>query len=134
MVTGGEDDDDDLIVTDAFKEGTLKEDIVVKSNTILTLEPKSAPILQETPQIDEIEFICLPWLGVILSILLTLLLASIALCLALSCWRASERNKLDQTAAADGPGWLPHPGAVENPMIREEELIRTTPASSRRMR
>lgn len=116
----GDGDEDDLLVRDAFKEGTLKEDIVIKSNTILTFEPKNAPLLEQEPQVEEIEFVCMPWFGVILSILLTLLLASIALCLALSCWRAAAaapRRPAPTGDATNCESPLPHPREFPNPLL-----------------
>lgn len=106
-------------LADDLQEGALKEDIVIKSNTILAFEPKSAPLLKAVPQVDDIELVCLPHLGVILSILLSLLLASVSLLIALSCWRASKRHlETSSRGKVNNNKPLAHPTTIPNPMLQ----------------
>lgn len=104
---------DELIVTDAFKEGALREEIMVQSNAILTFDRKEASLPQQRPQVEDIEFVCLPRLGIIMSILLTTLLALLALAIATSCWCFAKRKRQKR---ANGP--LPHPVDFPNPLLR----------------
>lgn len=87
--------DEDLLLTDAFKEGALREEIMVQSNAILTFEKRdpqpSAPI--EGPRIEDIDHVCLPRLGLILSMIITTLLALVAVAGAISCWLMAYRRR-----------------------------------------
>lgn len=87
--------DEDLLLTDAFKEGALREEIMVQSNAILTFEKRdpqpSAPI--ERPRIEDIDHVCLPRLGIILSMIITTLLALVAVAGAISCWLMAYRRR-----------------------------------------
>ena len=87
--------DEDLTLTDAFKEGALREEIMVQSNAILTFEKRdpqpSAPI--EGPRIEDIDHVCLPKLGLILSMIITTLLALVAVAVAISCWLMAYRRR-----------------------------------------
>ena len=109
--------DEDLLLTDAFKEGALREEIMVQSNAILTFEKRdpqpSAPI--EGPRIEDIDHICLPKLGLILSMILTTLLALVAVAVAISCWLMAYRRRPKR----QGP--LPHPPEFPNPLYTTPE-------------
>lgn len=87
--------DEDLLLTDAFKEGALREEIMVQSNAILTFEKRdpqpSAPF--EGPRIEDIDHVCLPRLGLILSMIITTLLALVAVAGAISCWLMAYRRR-----------------------------------------
>lgn len=111
--------DEDLILTDAFKEGALREEIMVQSNAILTFEKRdpqpSAPI--EGPRIEDIDHVCLPKLGLILSMILTTLLALVAVAAAISCWLMAYRRR----PARQGP--LPHPPEFPNPLYANPEPV-----------
>jgi len=86
--------DEDLLLTDAFKEGALREEIMVQSNAILTFEKRdplpSAPI--EGPRIEDIDHVCLSKLGLILSMIITTILALVAVAVAISCWLMAYRR------------------------------------------
>ena len=116
---------DELIVTDTFKEGALREEIMVQSNAILTFDKKesSLPQQQLKPPVEDIEFVCLPRLGIVMSILLTSLLVLLALAVASSCWCFAKKKRANghSTVAARGgrkSGPLPHPVDFPNPLIR----------------
>lgn len=113
------------LVNEAFNlnedatNSAIKEEIVVKSNSILTITetPISADLFK--PRVEEIEFVCLPWLGVLLSILISLLLASIALCVAISCWQAATTGRKAEKELGGDP--LEHPAKFPNPMLVESK-------------
>lgn len=107
---------DELIVSDAFKEGALREEIMVQSNAILTFDRKEASLAQQQrPPVEEIEFVCLPRLGIVLSLALTTLLGLLALAIATTCWCFSKRRH--QGHQKEG-GPLPHPMDFPNPLLR----------------
>ena len=87
--------DEDLLLTDVFKEGALREEIMVQSNAILTFEKRdpqpSAPI--EGPRIEDIDHVCLSRFGLILSMIITTLLALVAVAVAISCWLMAYRSR-----------------------------------------
>lgn len=68
---------------------------MVQSNAILTFEKRdpqpSAPI--EGPRIEDIDHVCLPRLGLILSMIITTLLALVAVAGAISCWLMAYRRR-----------------------------------------
>lgn len=105
---------DELIVTDTFKEGALREEIMVQSNAILTFDKKETSLPQQRPPIEDIEFVCLPRLGIVMSIALTTLLALLALAIATSCWCFAKKKR--QNRLKNGP--LPHPMDFPNPLMR----------------
>jgi len=109
--------DDDLLLTDAFKEGALREEIMVQSNAILTFEkrdPQPSPSL-EGQRLEDIDHVCLPKLGLIISMILTTLLALVAVAVAISCWLMAYRRK----PRRHGP--LPHPSDFPNPLYTTSE-------------
>ncbi|RWS29323.1 hypothetical protein B4U80_00125, partial [Leptotrombidium deliense] len=111
--------DEDLILTDAFKEGALREEIMVQSNAILTFEKSdpqpSAPI--EGSRVEDIDYVCLPKLGLIISMIITTLLALVAVAIAISCWLMAYRRRPKR----QGP--LPHPPEFPNPLYTTPEPI-----------
>lgn len=112
---------DELIVTDAFKEGALREEIMVQSNAILTFDKKeSLPQQQQrnslSAPVEDIEFVCLPRLGIFMSIVLTTLIALLALAIATSCWCFNKRKLANRRQQGQGP--LPHPINFPNPLLR----------------
>ncbi|CAG2101907.1 unnamed protein product, partial [Medioppia subpectinata] len=112
--------DEDLVLSDAFKEGALREEIMVQSNAILTFEkrdPQPSLPVQSGPKIEDIEHVCLPKLGLIISMILTTLLALVAVAVAISCWLMAYRRKPKRA----GP--LPHPPDFPNPLYTTPEPI-----------
>lgn len=120
---------DQLVVSDAFKEGALREEIQVQSNAILTFDKKeSSSLAQLRPQIvEDIEFICLPRLGITMSILVTILMILLGLAIATSCWCFTKRRKSSRQATSSGhrqyQGPLMHPVNFPNPLnIRPKSM------------
>lgn len=108
-------DEDDFILTDTFKEGALREEIMVQSNAILTFEKhglqQSENIIENDPiHVEDIEHVCLPKLGLIISMIITTLLALVAVAVAISCWLMAYRRR------PKGVGPLPHPPDFPNPL------------------
>jgi len=81
---------------DTFKEGQLREEIQVQSNAILTFEKRdsqpSEPFGQQRSE-EELDHVCLPKLGLILSMIVTTLLAIVGVAFAISCWLLAYRKK-----------------------------------------
>ncbi len=112
--------DEDLVLTDAFKEGALREEIMVQSNAILTFEKRDpAPSLPSSggPKVEDIEHVCLPKLGLIISMIITTLLALVAVAVAISCWLMAYRRRPKRA----GP--LPHPPDFPNPLYTTPEPV-----------
>ncbi|XP_022668562.1 uncharacterized protein LOC111253451 isoform X4 [Varroa destructor] len=110
-----------------FQEGQLREEIQVQSNAILTFEKKENQIgplqeLNESPAIEEIDTVCLPKLGLIISLIITTLLALVAVAVAISCWLMAYRRR------ARAPGPLPHPAEFPNPLYTTPEPTIAEPA------
>ncbi|KAI2804698.1 hypothetical protein BLOT_003686 [Blomia tropicalis] len=114
-------DEEDFVLTDTFKEGALREEIMVQSNAILTFEkrePQSSQNLLDSPvKIEDIEHVCLPKLGLIISMILTTLLALVAVAVAISCWLMAYRRR------PKGVGPLPHPPDFPNPLYTTPEPV-----------
>lgn len=115
---------DELI--DAYKEGALREEIMVQSNAILTFERREPPasLADDTShlRVDEIDHVCLPKFGLILSIIITTLLALVAVAVAISCWLMAYRRQTKRAAP------LPHPPEFPNPLYTTPEpLAEPTP-------
>ncbi|KAI1292053.1 Latent-transforming growth factor beta-binding protein 4 [Halotydeus destructor] len=111
--------DEDLVLTDSFKEGALREEIMVQSNAILTFErrePQPSSNI-EGPRIEDIDHVCLPKLGLILSMIITTLLALVAVAVAISCWLMAYRRRPKR----QGP--LPHPPDFPNPLYTTPEPV-----------
>lgn len=110
-----------------MQEGQLREEIQVQSNAILTFEKKENQIgplqeLNESPAIEEIDTVCLPKLGLIISLIITTLLALVAVAVAISCWLMAYRRR------ARAPGPLPHPAEFPNPLYTTPEPTIAEPA------
>lgn len=93
---------------------------MVQSNAILTFEKKEnqvAPTAEAGPEIEEIDSVCLPKLGLIISLVITTLLALVAVAVAISCWLMAYRRR----AKAEGP--LPHPPDFPNPLYTTPEPV-----------
>lgn len=110
---------DELMITESYKEGALREEIMVQSNAILTFEkrePQPAPSLEGHRSEDD-DHVCLPRLGLIISMILTTLLALVAVAVAISCWLIAYRRK----PRRHGP--LPHPADFPNPLYTTPEPL-----------
>lgn len=117
-------DPEKVVVSDAFTEGALREEVMVQSNAILTFDkrmsssnnnnqningnqPSAAQSRRNKQQqqqqqlqdqlkvVDDVEFVCLPRLGLLMSIVLCLLFGLLAFAIAISCW--CFRKKSAQT-------------------------------------
>lgn len=118
--SAADEEPEELLVADTFKEGALREEIMVQSNAILTFDRKEeASLAQRRPPVEDIELLCLPRLGVVMSIMLTSLLGLLALAIAISCWCfAKQRRQARHGGKPNGLGPLPHPSDFPNPLMR----------------
>ncbi|XP_064459913.1 uncharacterized protein LOC135370150 isoform X1 [Ornithodoros turicata] len=110
----------DLQLGTSFQEGQLREEIMVQSNAILTFDKKEnqvAPTTEAGPEVTEIDSVCLPKLGLIVSLVITTLLALVAVAVAISCWLMAYRRR----TKAEGP--LPHPPDFPNPLYTTPEPL-----------
>ncbi|GBN12717.1 Fibrillin-2 [Araneus ventricosus] len=111
--------DQNGLTLEGFQEGALREEIMVQSNAILTFERKENQVALPTegPSIEEIDNVCLPKLGLIISLIITTLLALVAVAVAISCWLMAYRRR----PKAAGP--LPHPPDFPNPLYTTPEPV-----------
>lgn len=104
---------------DTYKEGQLREEIQVQSNAILTFESRrerpSEPFGQQRNE-EEIDHVCLPKLGLVLSMIITTLLAIVAVAVAISCWLIGYRRKINHSHHP-----LSHPTEIPNPLFSTPE-------------
>ncbi|KAK7075249.1 hypothetical protein SK128_022663 [Halocaridina rubra] len=103
-------------LTELVYDGQLKE-IQVSSQAILTIETQVERYTQprETePRIDEV---CVSKWGFIIALIITALLALVAVAVAVSCWLMAYRRKPKHT----GP--LPHPSEFPNPLFTTPEPL-----------
>lgn len=128
-------DDDELGI-----EGTLREEITIQSNAILTLDRREErsydsdnskflglrttssrltldvlSLLPVTPAAQRVEDICVSMIGLIIALVITALLALVAVAVAVSCWLMAYRRRPTVT----GP--LPHPPEFPNPLFAHHE-------------
>lgn len=99
--------------------GQLREEIMVQSNSILALdrggeERFSAPT--EAPDVIR-EEVCVSTMGFIIALIITALLALVAVAVAVSCWLMAYRRR----PKIDGP--LPHPAEFPNPLFTTPEPL-----------
>src|SRR5699024_6250299 len=113
--------EEDSVLTDTFQEGALREEIMVQSNAILTFEKRESQLshgLVESPiKVPDIEHVCVPKLGLIISMILTSLLALVAVAVAIPCWLMAYRRR------PKGMGPLPHPPDFPNPLYTTPEPV-----------
>jgi len=111
--------------SDSFFAGQLREEIQVQSSPIVTLE-RSDPtenrfVDPEDPQVQEAglgpDEICVSKLGFIIALIITALLALVAVAIAISCWLMAYRRR----RRVDGP--LPHPPEFPNPLYTTPEPL-----------
>ncbi len=124
--------------------GQLREEIQVQSNAILTIERKpsrstdTGPVRIEAAQtrVQKIitcsivffqryagnEEVCVSKIGFIIALVITALLALVAVAIAVSCWLMAYRRR----PKTEGP--LPHPPEFPNPLFTTPEpLAEPTP-------
>ncbi|CAH1100710.1 unnamed protein product [Psylliodes chrysocephalus] len=117
-----EDSDDDENGTDLalggdLLAGQLREEITIQSNAILTLEKREEryPDSQTAANAQRAEDICVSMIGFIIALIITALLALVAVAVAVSCWLMAYRRRPKST----GP--LPHPPEFPNPLFTTPE-------------
>ncbi|KAF7389943.1 hypothetical protein HZH68_011800 [Vespula germanica] len=114
-----ESNDTALSISDNY-EGQLREEITIESNLIFTLERREERLTAdpaEVPSAQRVEDICVSMVGFIIALVITALLALVAVAIAVSCWLMAYRRQ-PKTA---GP--LPHPPEFPNPLFTTESTI-----------
>ena len=105
-----------------FFSGELREEIQVQSNAILTIERRAdrrADLVQQRNLNAEV---CVSKIGFIIALVITALLALVAVAIAVSCWLMAYKRRPKTT----GP--LPHPPEFPNPLFTTPEpLAEPTP-------
>ncbi|KAM0733299.1 Cuticlin-3 [Formica fusca] len=115
--------DTSLSISDGF-EGQLREEITIQSNLIFTLERREERYTAdpaEAPSAQRVEDICVSMVGFIIALIITALLALVAVAIAVSCWLMAYRRQ-PKTA---GP--LPHPPEFPNPLFTTESVAEPSP-------
>lgn len=118
-------------------EGTLREEITISSNAILTFEKRDGRysnsdnrkessgagqgltnnLLSVRPAAQRVEDICVSMIGLIIALIITALLALVAVAIAVSCWLMAYRRRPKTT----GP--LPHPPEFPNPLFTNPDGV-----------
>lgn len=128
-------------------EGHLREEIIIESNAILTFEKRddrfnsdgqgsdskysrcsdNFPYIFLThfpyfpftvhPAAQRVEDICVSMIGLIIALVITALLALVAVAVAVSCWLMAYRRR----PKATGP--LPHPPEFPNPLFTNPDAM-----------
>ena len=105
-----------------YFSGELREEIQVQSNAILTIERRAdrrADLVQQRNLNAEV---CVSKIGFIIALVITALLALVAVAIAVSCWLMAYKRRPKTT----GP--LPHPPEFPNPLFTTPEpLAEPTP-------
>merc|ERR1712141_525796 len=97
--------------------GQLREEIQVQSNAILTLERQADRQTGDAERTELDAEVCVSKIGFIIALVITALLALVAVAIAVSCWLMAYRKK----PKTEGP--LPHPPAFPNPLFTTPEPI-----------
>lgn len=125
---------------DVLHEGQLREEITIESNAIFTIERHEERLVNPTegktnaqvctscvsfqtnpsvfvfsctePQTAQPDDICISLVGLIVSLIITALLALVAVAVSVSCWLMAYRR---QPSSSMGP--LPHPSEFPNPIF-----------------
>jgi hypothetical protein len=124
----------DVAVAGDLITGQLREEITIQSNAILTFERREERFMDPTegtsrkfdrsrstvvfvaaPSAQRVEDICVSMIGFIISLIITALLALVAVAVAVSCWLMAYRRR----PKATGP--LPHPPEFPNPLFTTPE-------------
>ena len=103
--------------------GELREEIQVQSNAILTIERRADRSTDLTLQRSTTNpEVCVSKIGFIIALVITALLALVAVAIAVSCWLMAYKRRPKTT----GP--LPHPPEFPNPLFTTPEpLAEPTP-------
>ena len=91
--------------------GQLREEISVHSNAILTIERRTDSLIDPQRSRTGDEDVCVSKIGFIIALVITALLALVAVAIAVSCWLMAYRRR----PKAAGP--LPHPAEFPNPLF-----------------
>jgi len=91
--------------------GQLREEIMVQSNAILTIERRSESRIDPLTGSRGDEEVCVSKIGFIIALVITALLALVAVAIAVSCWLMAYRRR----PKSAGP--LPHPAEFPNPLF-----------------
>ncbi|CAH1404987.1 unnamed protein product [Nezara viridula] len=103
-------------IYEPVSEGQLREEITIQSNAILTFERREERFIDPregrlSPEVQQIDDICVSMIGFIIALVITALLALVAVAVAVSCWLIAYRRR----PKVDGP--LPHPPDFPNPLF-----------------
>ena len=102
--------------------GQLREEIQVQSNAILTIARKAGARTDVGSRYTGNEEVCVSKIGFIIALVITALLALVAVAIAVSCWLMAYRRR----PKTEGP--LPHPPEFPNPLFTTPEpLAEPTP-------
>jgi len=106
-------------VAESVNEGQMREEITIQSNAILTFERREERYVSptEAPDVQPVEDICVSMIGFIIALIMTALLALVAVAVAVSCWLIAYRRRPKVT----GP--LPHPPEFPNPLFTTPEPV-----------
>ena len=104
--------------------GQLREEIQVQSNAILAIERRSESRIGADPDanLSREEDVCVSKIGFIIALVITALLALVAVAIAVSCWLMAYRRR----PKSSGP--LPHPAEFPNPLFTTPTPPLTEPA------
>jgi hypothetical protein len=103
--------------------GALREELNVSSNAILTIERRSEAQRALRSGLDgDDQEVCVSKIGFIIALVITALLALVAVAVAVSCWLMAYRRK----PKSAGP--LPHPAEFPNPLFTTPTPPLTEPA------
>jgi len=91
--------------------GQLREEISVHSNAILTIERRTDSLIDPQRSRTGDEDVCVSKIGFIIALVITALLALVAVAIAVSCWLMAYRRR----PKSAGP--LPHPAEFPNPLF-----------------
>lgn len=128
-------EENDVADPDNLLSGQLREEITIQSNAILTLERREERYTDTSlckwffkfdmfkfnkdfiaaPDAQRSEDICVSMIGFIIALIITALLALVAVAVAVSCWLMAYRRRPKST----GP--LPHPPEFPNPLFTTPE-------------
>ena len=98
----------------------LREEFQLQSNALLTIKRRpDSFIAEQTRNFSVDEVVCVSKIGFIIALVITALLALVAIAIAVSCWLMADKRKPQEQEP------LPHPSTFPNPLFIEEipELI-----------
>lgn len=104
---------------DVLHEGQLREEITIESNSIFTVERREERLVNPTeePQTAPSNDICISIIGLIVALIITALLALVAVAVSVSCWLMAYRRQ----PSMSGP--LPHPTEFPNPIYTSSQPV-----------